>query len=88
MLTLHTERGTKPSPTHNNKMKAKVTTINEKAAIEFEAFLRSWDVEFDFYASKTDGFTYTFDDQDDRNAFITEARIAIPGNLFNELNWK
>lgn len=85
---MNTEREPKPSPTHNNKMKAKVTTTNEKAAIEFESFLRSWDVEFNFYASKTDGFTYTFDDQDDRTAFITEAKIAIASNLYNELNWK
>lgn len=39
MLTLHTEREPKPSPTHNNKMKANTTTTgyNEYKVLKLSA---------------------------------------------------
>ncbi len=68
-------------------MKTKVTTKKIESAIEFESFLRGWEVEFNFNENKKGVYTYTFDDQDDRNAFITEGAKEM-GQSFKDLTWE
>ena len=68
-------------------MKAKVSTYNRIAAEEFESFLREWEVEFDFNENRAGKYTYTFDDQNDRQAFQTEGLKTLGANLWMHLEW-
>ena len=69
-------------------MKAKVTTTDYNAAKAFEEeLLLAWGVEFDLYISKTHGYIYTFDDEDDLTAYKRETEKALTADQFNALTW-
>lgn len=90
MLTLLTEIRKQTTQKNNNKMKTRVSTTSQAAAIEFEGFLRDWEVDFKFNEMRIGNiefYTYSFDDQDDARAFKSEGQKAMGDNLFRELSW-